>query len=598
MDTVRPSPENRSSHAELEPHTPGITRAELGRLFYRQIAYDYLPHRGEAYTDETAIPAVVEGAGSLRMDHGLVQVRNHQLFILNTLVYLRDQTGGVAYSDATGLGFSPHTGEKARKSSWAQNLPYLAEKLNTGANQEVISMSGSGRWRRYHMHPGLELSLSDEYETKPEGFYEFAQDINGPLLRHNIPHTVSVSRETPIEVVIRDDDVIVTGGTATQLNEHDRALLQLMTFNNGRPLTFDQLATLGFHPYAPQGQGRNSALYRSIHRLNQALDTGDERPAFFLDTATHNSAVRVLRSYKLSDVRRFESGHRSFAALTPAFEALLRQGPEAEDPLGMDRAELTRRLSLHAPSLTLAQAYVLSLRLGVRLPDLAGTSYLARNGKTVSYDALAPHIVTGTPLIRSLIGELMGGQGDGSIHSLEQYGLHKLRNANRELEALRKAGGMAQAIAAAEDIPPEDRLDDYLTGYSIDFLLTSEKRPTAEREAVIAHFLPAGVRTPPRRGDLFNGMPWIRRLAKRLAPEILQTPELERLPTLVNRYKRASDYLLLIVGSPGEGTSAKSFAEITKNDPDFAGDGAQLIADILAVMVASRSHTRPGGLRS
>lgn len=105
--------------------------------------------------------------------------------------------------------------------------------------------------------------------------------------------------------MIRDNDVIVVNGKATQLNEHDRAFLHLMTLNEGRPLSFEQFAGLGFHPYAPPGQGRNSALYRSIHRLNEALDTG-ERPVFFLDSATHHSSVRALRSYRITDVRRLD----------------------------------------------------------------------------------------------------------------------------------------------------------------------------------------------------------------------------------------------------------------------------------------------------
>lgn len=163
---------NRLAPAEEKGEQPGpMTKAELGRLFYRQIAIGHLPRIGHGGQNMEPVEAVVRSAGAVEMEHGLVQVRGHQLFLLNMFFHLRNQPDGITYSGAQEFNFSPHVpSQSGRKTNWTTNLTSLSEKLDMAAGREIISATGYGRWRRYSVYPGLELSVADDYEARPEVF--------------------------------------------------------------------------------------------------------------------------------------------------------------------------------------------------------------------------------------------------------------------------------------------------------------------------------------------------------------------------------------------------------------------------------------------
>lgn len=572
--------------AELSPE-------ELGKLFYREIALDYLPGPDGDVPEEERLAATLHGAATLEMNGNVVSLRGHQLFLFNALLYLRHKEGGIAYSDVASLGLNPGAAEKGRQTSWDSNLKQLVQKINQAAGTDALYPTRSGRWRRYHVHPGLELELGENFERWPEGFYEFAQLISGDILRMNIPEIVTVDKEEPLEVLVRDDDTIVVNNVATQLNQHDRSLLHLLTFNKGRPLSLEQIFALGFHAYGPPGQAKRSALYRAFHRLDDAFSGNDERRSFYLQTQREGTTVRTLRSYKLVDLRQLDTTKPRLRQATDDFEHLLDLAPRAGAQDELPHAELIKRLRNYgARKLTLTEAYTLSLRLGIELPYLHGTTMQRRMGLgEVQYDNLVPFIIPGTPLPRTLVGELLGGQHDGTVHSSEEYAYHKLKNADKDLEILRKSR-LGRLLIDTENTPESERTDDYLSGHTITSLLALVGRPQNEQQALAAMLLPAGVRRKPRYSDALNGLVWVRRVFKDFMDEFKSDPVIQQ-SILSDKYEEAARYFRMIIGSPSQGVRSQSFADLAESDPSFAEEGQQLIADLTSVLLAYKQGGKP-----
>jgi hypothetical protein len=132
-----------------------------------------------------------------------------------------------------------------------------------------------------------------------------------------------------------------------------------------------------------------------------------------------------------------------------------------------------------------------------------------------------------------------------------------------------------------------------LSGYTIASLLALVGRPRNEQEAVTATLLPAGVRRKPPYNDTLNGLVWVRRTFKEFM-ETFQADPIIQDSVLFDKYTEAARYFQTLIGSPGQGLRAQSFADLAEADSAFAQEGQRLIADLSYLMLAFKQGGSPG----
>lgn len=554
----------------------GVEREELGRAFYREILLPPEPHGSTRPPIEMAIigPALLYARGAP------IKLRDHQIFLWNLLVHLRNRPEGIANADAFAFGMAAGKTEKARRLIWTRNIHYLMDRVNQAAQGEVIRATGNTRQRRYSIDTGVTLTdLRKDHEAER---YLFTRTVTSGMLRHTEPYTLTVADTEPVELVIRDDDAVVINNEALFLNHHEHGLLNIITLRGTEPLAYPQLWALGFHAYGPHDRARLDTAGRTVRGLN-ALAGGAPLLRFTQDSP---SGVQLARTLRIVDLRDAPT-QPTPADIQPMFDRLLLGAPnniERPKLIHMPPDDISQLLRAHgAHVLTLRQRYLLSLRFGLPTADLRGTAITDRRGNTYAYNQLVEQITPGEVIGRAKAARMVG-MAKGNAFEMEQRALRKLVG-RRRLDTLRSGNTIEKALYLAEQFPAHTRLDTYKEGRVQAALAETLGCPPAARQAVAVYLRSLGGETQ-LSPDTEAGLYHLRRTLRRTQKTLGDSGAITALPSIKDYYKRACAYLARMASTR---KNIVSFQELARHDPHFAEAGEQYIADACTLLAAFQS---------
>ncbi|HSE61543.1 MAG TPA: hypothetical protein VLA88_04595 [Candidatus Saccharimonadales bacterium] len=603
------SPESKG-HIEATRQLPPQPERELApatraAYFYRELATpDMLPAPIES--DDEPVIATITDAVTFEINGAPVMLRGHQLFIWNSLLFLRHNEDGISRSDVIALGFAEDANVEVTKTNlWKINVKYLMDKVNSAAGMNIITRSGRTKQVRYHVHPNLEVQLAEQPEQRPEGWYEYAQKINGPLMRLEEPVFISAEGDDaePLEIIIRDDDTIVVHNVAHIISHNRRALLHLLMLNNGSEMTHEAMFHLGFHPYANHEEAARRAISLTVNVLNRIAGDTEENP--FLSQhfgIIDSSTVMLERNLKIVDTRL--PANVSIPALNTVREEFERMKATINTQTMADtvhRLFSERDLS----GIPLQDLYFASLRYGVVLDELRGTSTVIDDLYEVSYD--------------TLLAIMHPGKLNPKITLKEVFHVHRRYGAleSRALAALRDAplretvtpdDGAAETeegalgperftdtplhhlIRQAEAEDPATRIQRWLSGTYAHTILKVFGRSAAEAQAVANHFSPTG---KPHQMLLRTALPYVRRYITAIA-ELFADDAISEDDESVASYRQALYYLGKMAGNPAREKPIMTYTTLRATDPAFGADPYLYSANAWALLATfAKTHPLP-----
>lgn len=565
-------------HAEHGP--------EFAARYYREIV---VPTREPILVPRgiTPIDGLVTDLTTLQIGQTSLHLRGHPLFIWNVLMELRHKSEGVARSDAYTRGFSLSSPSgDARKVSWQQAMKTLTAQVNTAANEEIILREGGGKAVRYFIHPGFRLIEAREGEYD-EDRYVLAQLLSAGIVRLPTPRLVGTGLNAiPIEVTLGEKEVITANERAMFYNPHELNLLNLLILNDGEPLSYAQLKTLGFHAHAPSEMARRHALTRTASSLNDLLGGQPDDPvvAHHIDKRARRNEVSLAKPLLIADDRQ-DSRAPTIDEVGTLFVALLNgplAGPESAKYISLPQETIVELLSgPGAARLSGLQRYILGLRYGIPQPDLHGTVVRRRDGSLLFYDDIAGNISPDAIIAFGAIARLIGSNAT-NVYDTTQRALHSLTAEatppERRKTRAEKIVGNPPVIETANQvaaIDPEQRLSNFLSGTTIWQLGRQLQLTDDAIEALIFHLSPGHINLRHRSG-LEEALQSVQSLSRQAVG-----PNPTALPGQPNNPITAQGYLAKLLGDRGI-----NFDRAALFDPDFAQHGLQMVADALAFLTA------------
>lgn len=237
---------------------------DVGNLYARIVSLEKLP---AIEPREGAAPIEVEiiDNSTLRLGGQVIRLRDHERYLFNALMLLRDQV-----NTATRLrefGFYPSAKGTTVNQAFSKSMNQLTALLNEAAGIEILKKLGQGRGTRYVVNPDLvltdirtEADLAQAITTQAElrvkheaRGVQFDGDLYKRIIDLGLISVVEVGEDDVSELVILDNTTLKAGAHILQLSRHQRYLLNALLLLRDSPASGAELRQFGFFPEAKRG---------------------------------------------------------------------------------------------------------------------------------------------------------------------------------------------------------------------------------------------------------------------------------------------------------------------------------------------------------